>query len=217
MSRVITVLMDLSEEDASFVIDTLDNAVAAASADVMVHVVHTDTIETLGDGVVIGPGSPYRDAAAAEESSEPHGRRASRSSAPEAGPDTCWSSMRGTDGDRGRKHAEYGGPGVPVVSLLSCSLVELEIEISITRHSARTDPSWREPSHRAHTLRYRLLSDFGYIASAGGMDLSGREEVRAIERDRHAPFIGTLYQPQRSSSPDSPHPIWTALVGAVGP
>ena len=49
MSRVITVLMDLSEEDASFryTCDALDHAVAAASADVMVRVVHTDAIETL--------------------------------------------------------------------------------------------------------------------------------------------------------------------------
>ena len=61
--------MDLSEEDASFryTCDALDHAVAAASADVMVRVVHTDAIDALGDGVVIGPGSPYRDAAAAED------------------------------------------------------------------------------------------------------------------------------------------------------
>ena len=69
MSRVITVLMDLSEQDASFryTCDALDHAVAATSPDVMVRVVHTDEIDALGDGVVIGPGSPYRDAAAAED------------------------------------------------------------------------------------------------------------------------------------------------------
>jgi CTP synthase (UTP-ammonia lyase) len=69
MSRVITVLMDLPEQDASFrfTVDALEHAVAASSADVSVHITHTDAIATLGHGVVIGPGSPYRDAAAAED------------------------------------------------------------------------------------------------------------------------------------------------------
>jgi CTP synthase (UTP-ammonia lyase) len=69
MSRVITVLMDLPERDASFryTVDALEHAIAAAAADVEVRIVHTDEIDLLGRGVVIGPGSPYRDAAAAEE------------------------------------------------------------------------------------------------------------------------------------------------------
>ena len=40
-------------------------------------------------------------------------------------------------------------------------------------------------------------------------------EVRAVERADHPFFIGTLYQPQRTSSPDAPHPLWVAFVGAV--
>ena len=69
MSRVITVLMDLPEQDTSFrhTVDALDHAIVAASADVAVRIVHTDEIDALGRGVVIGPGSPYRDAAAAED------------------------------------------------------------------------------------------------------------------------------------------------------
>ena len=40
-------------------------------------------------------------------------------------------------------------------------------------------------------------------------------EVRAVERADHPFFIGTLYQPQRTSSPDAPHPLWVAFVSAV--
>lgn len=68
MSRVITVLMDLPEENDShrYTIDALDHAIAATSTDVTVRLVPTDSIGELGHGVVIGPGSPYRDPRAAE-------------------------------------------------------------------------------------------------------------------------------------------------------
>ncbi len=68
MSRVITVLMDLPADNDShrFTVDALDHAIAALDAPVSVRVVHTDAVDDLGDGVVIGPGSPYLDAAAAE-------------------------------------------------------------------------------------------------------------------------------------------------------
>ncbi len=69
MSRVITVLMDLPADNEShrFTVDALDHAIAALDAPVSVRVVHTDAVDDLGDGVVIGPGSPYLDAAAAEQ------------------------------------------------------------------------------------------------------------------------------------------------------
>ena len=68
MSRSITVLMDLPDDNEShrFTVDALDHAIAALGAPVSVRVVHTDAVDTLGDGVVIGPGSPYLDPAAAE-------------------------------------------------------------------------------------------------------------------------------------------------------
>ncbi len=69
MSRAITVLMDLPADNDShrFTVDALDHAIAALDAPVSVRVVHTDAVDDLGDGVVIGPGSPYLDAAAAEQ------------------------------------------------------------------------------------------------------------------------------------------------------
>ena len=68
MGRAITVLMDLPADNEShrFTVDALDHAIAALDAPVSVRIVHTDAVDVLGDGVVIGPGSPYLDAAAAE-------------------------------------------------------------------------------------------------------------------------------------------------------
>jgi CTP synthase (UTP-ammonia lyase) len=68
MRRVITVLMDLPSDNDShrFTLDALDHAIAALDAPVSVRVVRTDEVDALGDGVVVGPGSPYRDPGAAE-------------------------------------------------------------------------------------------------------------------------------------------------------
>jgi CTP synthase (UTP-ammonia lyase) len=70
MSRVITVLMDLPESNDShrYTVAALEHAIAATKADVSFRVAPTDSRAQLGDGVVIGPGSPYRDPAAAEAS-----------------------------------------------------------------------------------------------------------------------------------------------------
>jgi CTP synthase (UTP-ammonia lyase) len=42
-----------------------------------------------------------------------------------------------------------------------------------------------------------------------------RGEVRAAERPEHPFFIGVLFQPQRSSRPEAPHPLITAFVRAA--
>ena len=117
-------------------------------------------------------------------------------------------------------HAEYGEGGVEVVSLLSCSLVESQIEISITPDTFLADIHSGEHRRVERThCSYGLSPDFGYVAASGGLRVSAVDdtgEVRAVERADHPFFIGTLYQPQRTSSPERPHPLWSAFVAAVG-
>jgi len=116
-------------------------------------------------------------------------------------------------------HAEYGNGGVEVVSLLSCSLTESQIEISIAPGTrlASIHPGEQRRVERTH-CSYGLSPDFGYVATSAGLRVSAVDdtgEVRAIERPDHPFFIGTLYQPQRTSSPDRPHPLWVVFVEAV--
>lgn len=68
MSRTVTVLMDLPESNDSYryTVAALEHAIARSRGAVTFEVVHTDSHPRLADGVVIGPGSPYRDPAAAE-------------------------------------------------------------------------------------------------------------------------------------------------------
>jgi CTP synthase (UTP-ammonia lyase) len=68
------------------------------------------------------------------------------------------------------------------------------------------------------TCNYGLAPDVQHLADAYGMravatDATG--EVRAIERTDHPFFIGTLFQPQLSSTPAAPHPVFTGLVQAM--
>ena len=46
-----------------------------------------------------------------------------------------------------------------------------------------------------------------------GVDLDG--EVRVVELSDHPFYVGTLYQPQISSAPDSPHPLIVAYLKAA--
>jgi CTP synthase (UTP-ammonia lyase) len=43
-----------------------------------------------------------------------------------------------------------------------------------------------------------------------------RGEIRAAERAEHPFFIGVLFQPQRTSRPEVPHPLIAAFVRASG-
>lgn len=65
---VITVLMDLPTGAPAYrhTMAALDHSIMALGARVEVVVYRTDAIGSLGDAVVIGPGSPYRDPPAAE-------------------------------------------------------------------------------------------------------------------------------------------------------
>ncbi len=115
-------------------------------------------------------------------------------------------------------HAEYGISGTPIVTLLACSLVASEIEISITPGSRLATVHGVPRSVERTHCNYGLEPAFSHIASEGGLAVSaidGTGEVRAIERVDHPFFLATLYQPQRASRVGAPHPIWRELIRVV--
>ena len=105
-------------------------------------------------------------------------------------------------------HAEYGLGGVEVVSLFSCSLAESQIEISIMPGSALAaiHDGERRRIERTH-CSYGLAPAFPFVATSAGMSVGAVDdtgEVRAVERPDHPFFLGTLDQPQRSSTASTP-------------
>jgi hypothetical protein len=83
MRRRLTVLIDLDATDPShhYTVTALEHAIAGSGKAVDVAIVRTDSIGRLGHGVMIGPGSPYRDPVATETVIE----RARRSGIPLVG------------------------------------------------------------------------------------------------------------------------------------
>jgi CTP synthase (UTP-ammonia lyase) len=115
-------------------------------------------------------------------------------------------------------HAEYGRGGTPIVTLLACSLNGTSIDIELTPASRLAACYGTVRATEQTTCNYGLDPAFAHIASMAGMraiahDATG--EVRAVERPDHPFFIGTLYQPQLTTAPGQPHPIWRAFIEAI--
>ena len=126
---------------------------------------------------------------------------------------------RNVMGIRDAVHAEYGLAGTPVVTLLSCSLAESQIDITITPNSRLAEIYGALAVTEQTNCNYGLEPSVAHIASSGGLAVSAVDntgEVRAIERADHPFFLATLYQPQRTSRREAPHPLWTAFVRAAG-
>ena len=72
MRARLSLLIDLPETDPSYryTVDALEHAISARRAPVDVVIARSDAIGRLGDGVFIGPGSPYRDNDAMESAIE---------------------------------------------------------------------------------------------------------------------------------------------------
>ena len=116
--------------------------------------------------------------------------------------------------------AEYGGTaGVPVITLLACSLQDQPIDVELAAGSRlQALYAGRLNATERTTCSYGLAPQFQNIAAEAGMRIAAVDdtgEVRAIERIDHPFFIATLYQPQLSSSRAAPHPVFVGLIKAA--
>ncbi len=115
-------------------------------------------------------------------------------------------------------HAEYGLGGTPVITLLACSLQDQTITIELTPGSLLARLYGNLVAVENTTCSYGLAPELQHIACEHGMRIAATDatgEVRAIERNDHPFFVGTLYQPQLRSAPDSPHPVFIGLLDAA--
>jgi CTP synthase (UTP-ammonia lyase) len=116
-------------------------------------------------------------------------------------------------------HAEYGAPGTEVVSLLSCSLDGLDVNLRIRPGTRLHDlHGGSDRVTERTTCSYGLNPAFRGDLESSGLVVSATDhttEARAVERRDHPFFLATLYQPQLGSSPSSPHPVLVGLVQAA--
>jgi CTP synthase (UTP-ammonia lyase) len=76
----------------------------------------------------------------------------------------------------------------------------------------------REVIEEEFFCNYEVNPDFEWTAMEAGFPVVARganEECRAIESPAHLFFVATLFQPQLSSRPQTPHPLIVAFVEAA--
>lgn len=106
----------------------------------------------------------------------------------------------------------------PVITQLTCSLVEVEETLQLTPASRLRQIYGVDETHETYHCRFgpnpayvaRLING-GLKVGATGPD----GEVRAVELPSHRFFFGTLFQPERSALKGTSHPLITALVEAA--
>jgi len=75
----------------------------------------------------------------------------------------------------------------------------------------------KDDSEQYH-CNYGVNEEYEKQFQAAGLRVSARGiqgETRAVELPDHRFFIATLFQPQLSSRPESPHPFWLAFLRAA--
>ncbi|MFN8223138.1 MAG: hypothetical protein U0R50_07860 [Gaiellales bacterium] len=219
--ETVTVLIDLPAGDPAyaFTLAGLGHALAARGLDVAPAFTRTDEIGELGRGVVVAPGSPYRDPAAAEAVIE----RCRLDGTPLLG--TCGGFQhllvehaRNVMGLVDADHAEYGGDGVHVIAPLACSLAESEVTIELVPGTGLAEIYGVATAVEKTNCSYGLAPGFQQLGAEGGLVVTSVDEtgeVRSVERADHPFFAGTLFQPQRTSTPERPHPLLLAFVDAL--
>lgn len=105
-----------------------------------------------------------------------------------------------------------------LISKLSCSLVGVTQQVKIMPGTLVHQIYQNEEVTEAFRCNYGLnpkyrdkISQGGF--QVGGIDLDG--EVRIVELTGHRFFIATLFLPQLSSTPETPHPIIVAYLKAA--
>jgi CTP synthase (UTP-ammonia lyase) len=121
-------------------------------------------------------------------------------------------------GHDGAGHAEYGQTDDLFIDELLCSLVGQVLDVDLVDGAVRKvygtarateryycrfglAPAWRAPLHDAG-LR------------VAGVDTDD-DDVRVMRLEGHPFYVLTLFVPQTSSTPTSPHPLVTAFVRSV--
>ena len=106
----------------------------------------------------------------------------------------------------------------PVITPLTCSLVEKEGEVHFAPGSAIASIYGVPSACERYHCRYGLSQQYSSKLATGPLRGSAWDadgDVRAVELDGHPFFIATLFQPERSALSGRTHPLIRAFVEAA--
>jgi len=172
------------------------------------------------DGVWCVPGSPYR----SEEGAIAAIRLARERDMPFLG--SCGGCQhaileyaRDVLGLTEAQHAEQNpGASLPLISLLSCSLVEVGEEITLAPGSLMHRLYGVERVRETYHCRYGLNPALEHLLSGSELRITGRDprgEARAFEMPGHRFFVLAQFQPERRGLTGQVHPLIAAFLRAA--
>jgi len=107
---------------------------------------------------------------------------------------------------------------VPFISPLLCSLFGEKQTVSITQDTRTHKIYGKEKAIEQFNCSYGLNEAYRELLKDGDLRIAGvdhQNEVRIVEFPDHRFFIATLYMPQLSSTPESPHPLIVSFLKAA--
>jgi CTP synthase (UTP-ammonia lyase) len=113
---------------------------------------------------------------------------------------------------------EVPDSSVPLVSRLSCSLVEERGEIFLQSGSRARDLCGADVIEEGYHCSFGLNPIYEATLQERGMLFTGRDaagEVRVLELRNHPFFLATLFQPERSALRGETHPLIRGFVRAA--
>jgi CTP synthase (UTP-ammonia lyase) len=110
------------------------------------------------------------------------------------------------------------GASTLFIGKLACSLVGQTQEIKITPDSTAHRACGKQGVMEQFFCNYGLNPVFRNEVNKGKLGITGVEpegEVRIVELSDHPFYVATLFLPQVSSKPGSPHPLILAYLKAA--
>lgn len=175
---------------------------------------------TQADGLWVAPGSPYRNLQSALDAI----RVARQSYLPCLG--TCGGFQhmvlefaRNVLGFCDAAHAEYDPYASRLfINELACSLVGRTMDLSLQAESRVAAAYGTLTAREQYYCNFGVNADFVAMLDSDCLKMVGSDsegEARILEHRSHPFFVGTLFVPQISSRPGSPHPLVVAFLNAA--
>lgn len=116
-------------------------------------------------------------------------------------------------------HGEVVGSGTPLISPLSCALVEAAGTIDLAPDSRLGRAYGASSILEGYRCGYGLDPAYRHALEEGGVRMVGLDpagDVRAFELEGHPFFVGTLFQPERAAlHGEAPPPVRAFLRAAM--
>jgi CTP synthase (UTP-ammonia lyase) len=117
------------------------------------------------------------------------------------------------------QHVEYDPYASRLfVTPLSCSLAGTTMAVQLAPGSRAARAQGATVATERYHCDFGLNPDHQQALVTAGLAVTGRDadgEARVVELPDHPFFVATLYVPQVSSTPSSPHPLIGAFLAAA--